>query len=321
MIKKQNACLLFFCSGFFLQSCQSPQQTSLQSGVAYNYSLQQWQSMAQSAAIIYRNAGLTLTAELKFKDDQWGKKYYFDKISLTAPLDEYRVDLLNPDLTNKFICSWRCERIDEPRYDKLIGYYTHFAFFYQALKPELLSFYSNLIETEDNLINLEFSNDQLIIKLHKLQENSTSFATFSDFEEFVANQLFKPSGYFEASTQSTVLTNNNSASNVITSSEVVEVSTLNSALTPTAQTPVTVKVNDLICTYQENYFGKVLEIDADGSKALIGVKGQAKREQEGAILDLTAGYLIDQGGHFEYVEMDEMKVFSIVDIAHCDVIK
>ncbi|MDP4985617.1 hypothetical protein, partial [Pseudoalteromonas tunicata] len=62
MIKKQNACLLLICSGFFLQSCQSPQQTSLQSSVAYNYSLQQWQSMAQSAATLYRNAGLSLTA-------------------------------------------------------------------------------------------------------------------------------------------------------------------------------------------------------------------------------------------------------------------
>ncbi|MDP4985342.1 hypothetical protein, partial [Pseudoalteromonas tunicata] len=299
MIKKQNACLLLICSSFFLQSCQSPQQTSLQSSNSYNYSMQQWQSMAQSAATLYRNAGLSLTAELKFEDAQWGKKYYFENLSLTAPADNYRVDLLNPDLTNKFICSWYCERIDEQRYDKLAGYYTHFMFFYQALKPDLLNLYSNLIQIEDDLLSFNASNQELMIKLYKLREDASTFASIQEFEKYTSDYLFKSSGYFEASTPTVALQTNDTNIAPINNSDVVEVSTLDAPLQTVTPSPSTLKINDIVCTFQDNFFGKVLEIHADGTQALIGVKGQAKREQEGAILDLIPGYLIDQGGHFE----------------------
>ncbi|SFC25927.1 hypothetical protein [Pseudoalteromonas denitrificans] len=327
MFKRQNAYLLLSFTGFFLQGCQNTRQTTLDSELKLELIQTQWQSMAQSAAKVYRDAGFILTAELKWQDEQWGKKYYFDDISLTEPVSEYRIDLLNPDFTNKFLCSWYCERIDETKYDKLIGYYSHLTFFYQNLKPELLTFYSNLIEIEDNLSNVNYSAEDLKIKLYKIKQDPPSFSNFTEFDEYLTRQVFEKNGYFEPSNQidntlALFNDNNNSAIDSVNDTDIVEVSTLSTdnynALPHIPVKSIPLKIDDTVCSYQENFFGKVLELQTNGNKVLLSVSGQAKRQQEGAIIDLIPGYLITQGGHFEYLELDEIKVFNIDDVSHCE---
>lgn len=333
-MKKQNTYLLSAISVFFLIGCQSTQD----SAYAQQKAILQWQSMADSAATPFREAGIQLTAKLNFKDAQWGKEYYLSDFSFTKPIDKYRIDLLAPTFKNKYLCSWVCEKVDEMRYDKLIGYYDYLTVFFNTIKPELLTFYSNLIELENNVNTLNISKQEFAVKLHKLKQTPIELANLTQVDNYLESS-FTQTSFFDVE-ESEVITNESDIyttneeqtdfeadnENTVNDSDIIAVSTYDNADEFVEQTTEDIGIDKSlftigikVCSRQANFFGEVMEVDPLNPKILVSVKGQAKQMKDNAIVNLASGYLESQNGQFDFIEMNKMTVFNLDDIFLCDV--
>jgi len=75
-------------------------------------------------------------------------------------------------------------------------------------------------------------------------------------------------------------------------------------------------ISQLICSFQDNYFGEILSIQGDVIN--VALKGQAKILMGGQVIDAQAGVLFEANAEFSYLQLDENKNFTKNQISDCN---
>jgi hypothetical protein len=318
----QQSKLLILFLVTLLAGCNNLNQAATQ----FDQKVIAWKSLAASSTSALKQHGLRISASPIWQETTLGKKYMLTDFSFTAPIDDYRLNLVTPSFSNKYICHWYCELLNEVRVDKIPGNFTYLTKLYNANEAELVNFYSQLIMIEEFIYTTKLTDQALALKFDQLTLINAKFQSLPALIDHLKNFLNTEQSIFQqiALEQKKESTPSN---NKVINADLPPTAPASTADLITVQTDQVndlvpdlpkISLNQLVCSYQSNYFGRTVEQADD--KVAISLIGQAKKELNGQTINLPPNTLYAAPGQFQYVELDGIKIFDRSDIIACNIL-
>ncbi|MFT4928202.1 MAG: hypothetical protein ACI8WB_004321 [Phenylobacterium sp.] len=123
----------------------------------------------------------------------------------------------------------------------------------------------------------------------------------------VSTQLSGGSYYPQPAPPSAGGSNNNSGAQIKGSAE-------DSLWTGLSQEEV--NVGQLVCSYEDNYFGRVQSIE--GETVNVAIQGQAKAVKDGMFINAAIGILFQASADFSYLQTEDFIAFAAHQVAPCN---
>ena len=283
-----------------------------------------WQSLADTSVSLYKQHKLIISAVPKWQETGYGRHYQLVDFSFSKPLDQYRINLLSPDFSNKYVCNWYCELLNEVATEKPKGHFTYLSKLYADNESELVNFYEQLIALEDHMLALELPPQTLTLRLMKLQHSTEQFDSLTQVIAHLYQYIDSEQSVFEPVAQLASAQTGTSEQGNDTSSPSNQLLATQQDLpsdeqqtSEQEQSKILLLNEQLVCSYQENFFGRVLEQSA--TKVAITLLGQAKQIIAGEIINLAPNTLYSGESTFRYLELAGIKVFDRGDIMPCQI--
>ena len=121
----------------------------------YRNNQEAWQNAALRENDLFAAYQLSIFASVGWTKRTDATTYQFTNITMAAPDDKYRINLLAPTFSQKMACGWYCEYLDQPVMRAVLGPYTMLDKTYEGQKGALLNFYSGLTRLNQQLNSLD----------------------------------------------------------------------------------------------------------------------------------------------------------------------
>jgi hypothetical protein len=340
---------VFFCLLFV--GCQSKLEKI---GQEHAKEVTKWQELARYAGNELKYLGLTVTAGVQINQSPEGTSYSIVKVQLNRDANHTEIDLLSPELAEKFACGEECQKLG--LYDSnFTKPETQLSSFFFEEEGRFFEFYGRLTRLNYTLADYRASSPDILKKYLTLMLNRE--LTFNSLAEFIYNLekhvteekllAFSKSGFISpvddrlSSTFRYDLTANlpseweinednekmpNDDWNSITSTpDELFLANLRSKA-PTASVinlnwqqakQNTVQLGSIVCSFSDNSFGVVKRLEAN--EAILDVIAQARVLVDGMKLYPQPGYLFTAAESFYFKKGATNETYSLSDIAPCNI--
>ncbi|MFT6208281.1 MAG: hypothetical protein ACJA0T_002201 [Colwellia sp.] len=317
----------------------------------YQYNQALWQKTALNSDSLFQRYGLKIFAAITWQQRSKAETYQFTKLQIAKEADQYSINLLHPDFTQKMACGWYCEYLDQPISQTALSPYTMLDKTFEGNKTQLYNFYDELARLEQNLQSLSperlAAMPEIITQLVNTQQ---SFDSLDQVIVFI-NNFFDEIDFQQLATlktapgiisplpdsyqTKTILTDNllpNIDDNLIasfspeTSLETMlnlhknrQEQDISTELTTdklwSKQNKLPINKGQFVCSFQDNYFGEITAVSGD--KVTLALKGQVKQLIDGLMMDAPIGSLFSSNTQITYLANDGQLNFTRSQIAPC----
>jgi hypothetical protein len=166
----------------------------------YHHNKTLWQQSALSDESIFAQHGLKIFAAITWQKRSNGETYRFSNIQIAPEADQYAINLLHPDFSQKMACGWYCEYLDQPISQTTLGPYTMLDKTFEGNRNILYGFYDEMHRLENNLQSLSPERlaviPEVIAQLVNTQQKFDSLkqinAFLNDYFDDIDFQKFSP---------------------------------------------------------------------------------------------------------------------------------
>jgi hypothetical protein len=166
----------------------------------YHHNKTLWQQSALGSESIFARHGLKIFAAITWQKRSNGETYRFSNIQIAPEADQYAINLLHPDFSQKMACGWYCEYLDQPISQTTLGPYTMLDKAFEGNQSLLYGFYDEMHRLENNLQSLSPKRlaviPEVIAQLVNTQQKFDSLkqitAFLNDYFDDIDFQQFSP---------------------------------------------------------------------------------------------------------------------------------
>jgi hypothetical protein len=170
---------LFFCLLFV--GCQSKLDKI---GQEHAKEVVKWQELARYAGNELKYLGLTVTAGVQINQSPEGTSYSIVKVQLNRDANHTEIDLLSPELAEKFACGLECRKLG--LYDSnFVKPETQLSSFFFEEEGRFFEFYGRLTRLNDTLADYRAISRDILKKYLTLMLNRKLI--FNSLSEFMDN--------------------------------------------------------------------------------------------------------------------------------------
>jgi hypothetical protein len=143
-----------------------------------------WQELARYAGNELKYLGLTVTAGVQVNQNPEGTSYSIVKVQLNRDANHTEIDLLSPELAEKFACGKDCQKLG--LYDSNFAKpETQLSSFFFEEEGRFFEFYGSLTRLNDTLADYRASSPEILKKYLTLMLNRKLI--FNSLSEFMDN--------------------------------------------------------------------------------------------------------------------------------------
>ncbi|MEP1449118.1 MAG: hypothetical protein ABJK37_23645 [Paraglaciecola sp.] len=329
-----------------LAACTTPIELV---GERHQSAAQKWYALSQYTSSELPVYGFTVIAQLGVNNKNGQFELALQNINLQPNADHVSLDLLRPDFMQKYVCDPKCTQLVE-----YAGENTLLSDFLELYEFELFAFYGEMYVLNSAWVKLSNENAQVLGEyLTYLSNKQDGFDSLNDFivflkeastlsayREFINDPMLRhtslvkqfylqpkskkqTASFSDANWNEGQLTNDPTQNWDLTS-EPKELETWTTLLETNTRTSQWIAVRDLpiingtvVCSFADSYFGVVQSVS--NKQVEVFIQGQARKNQDGLITNVTAGSLFQENANLEFLPMAENKQFIESDIAPCNI--